>query len=116
LIFWVAIVWKKIYEFYKRTIIKTFRKVGLSLNPDSSENHIIKIKGLLDIQVSDFDKKTPEYENSLGNLTKTDIIAIETAQIKYTQKIAKRYAKYIKKIAKNLARVKTSKTFPEYIN
>jgi hypothetical protein len=48
---WVAIVWKRLHEEYKDTIIKTFCSVGLSLNPDGSEDHKLKIKGLRDIKV-----------------------------------------------------------------
>jgi hypothetical protein len=77
--FWVTIAWKKIHEFYKETIIKTFGKVGLSLNPDGSKDYKIKIKGLPDIQVSDFAREEPEPENILGSLTKMDIITVETA-------------------------------------
>jgi hypothetical protein len=40
---WVAIAWKRLHEEYKDTIIKTFRSVGLSLNPDGSEDHKLKI-------------------------------------------------------------------------
>jgi hypothetical protein len=39
---------------YKDTIINTFQNIGLSLNPNGSEGAEIKIKGLLDIQVSDY--------------------------------------------------------------
>jgi hypothetical protein len=51
---WVARAWKRLHLEYKDTIINTFRNVGLSLNPNGSEDTEIKIKGLLDIQVSDY--------------------------------------------------------------
>jgi hypothetical protein len=51
---WVAVAWKELYEKYKKTIIQTFRQVGLSLNPDGSEDYELKIKGLNDIQVGDY--------------------------------------------------------------
>jgi hypothetical protein len=38
---------------YKDSIIKTFRSVGMSLNPNGSEDSEIKIKGLEGIQVGE---------------------------------------------------------------
>jgi hypothetical protein len=86
------------------------------LNPDSSENHEIKIKRLPDIQVSDFAREEPEPKNSLRKLTETDMIVVEAAQVKYTQRVAQKQTKYIRKIIKNSTCVKTSKVFPEYTN
>jgi hypothetical protein len=94
--------------------IKTFRKVSLSLNPDSSKDHKIKVKRLPDIQVGDFAREEPEPKNCLGSLIMVDMIAVKATQVKYAQKVAKRQAKHIRKVAKNSARVKTSKAFPEY--
>jgi hypothetical protein len=51
---WVAVAWKELHEKYKDTIIQTFQQVGLTLNPNSSEDHELKIKGLENIQVGDF--------------------------------------------------------------
>ena len=54
--FQVADAWKKVYEEHKETVIKTFRQVGLSLNPDGSEDSELKIKDLLDIVVGDYNQ------------------------------------------------------------
>ena len=75
---WVAEAWKQLHIQYKDTIIQTFWCVGLSLNPNGSEDHEIKIKGLENIEVGDFSCKGPELENGLGNLIANDIIAVET--------------------------------------
>ena len=54
--FQVADAWKKVHEEHKETIIKPFRQVGLSLNPDGSEDSELKIKDLLDIVVGDYNQ------------------------------------------------------------
>jgi hypothetical protein len=56
----------------------------LSLNPDSSEDNEIKIKGLKNIEVGDFSRKGPELENGLGSLIASDIEAVEVLQAKLT--------------------------------
>ena len=71
--------WKELHEKYKDTIIQTFRRVGLSLNPDGSEDHELKIKGLDDIQVGDYSRVKPEPENGLGSLTAIDITTVQDA-------------------------------------
>ena len=62
------------------TIIQTFRRVGLSLNPDGSEDHEIRIKGLENIEVGDFSRKGPELENDLGSLIASAGLRISQAQ------------------------------------
>jgi hypothetical protein len=42
------------------------------------------------------------------------MIAVEAAQVKFAQRVAKRQAKHMRKMAKNSARVKAGKAFPEY--
>jgi hypothetical protein len=69
---WVAEVWKQLHIQYKDTIIQTFWRLGLSLNPDSSEDHEIRIKGLEDIKVGDFSHIEPELGNGLGSLIVSD--------------------------------------------
>ena len=86
---WVATAWKRLHEEYKATIINTFRQVGLSLNPDGSEDHEIKIKGLENIKVGDFSRKEAELESGLGSLTATDIAAVEAAQVKLAARAVK---------------------------
>jgi hypothetical protein len=63
--------------------------VGLSLNPDGSEDHEIKIKGLENIKVGDFSRKEAELESGLGSLTATDIAAVEAAQVKLAARAVK---------------------------
>jgi hypothetical protein len=46
--------WKRLHLEYKNTIINTFRNVGLTLNPDGSEDSNLKIKDLPDIAVGDY--------------------------------------------------------------
>jgi hypothetical protein len=53
---WVAEAWEKVHTIHKDTIIKTFRQVGLALNPDGSEDSELKIKDLPGITVGDFDR------------------------------------------------------------
>jgi cation diffusion facilitator CzcD-associated flavoprotein CzcO len=53
---WVAKAWKRLHLEYKETIIKTFQHVGLSLNPDGSEDDKLKIRELLGITVGDFSR------------------------------------------------------------
>jgi hypothetical protein len=86
---WVAGAWKQLHVQYKDTIIQTFRHVGLSLNPDGSEDHEIKIKGLENIEVGDFSREGPELENGLGSLTASDIKAVEALQAKLSTRVAK---------------------------
>jgi hypothetical protein len=42
------------HEIHKELIIKTFRQIGLSLNPDGSEDHELKIRNLPGIEVGDW--------------------------------------------------------------
>jgi hypothetical protein len=74
---------------YKDTIIQTFRRLRLSLNPDSSEDHKIKIKGLEDIKVGDFSRIESELENGLGSLMVSNIEAVEAIQVKLAAQVAK---------------------------
>jgi hypothetical protein len=48
---WVARAWKRLHEEKKDVIIQSFQQVGLSLNPDRSEDLEIKIKDLEGIEV-----------------------------------------------------------------
>ena len=95
---WVGQAWKELHERYKDTIIQTFRRVGLSLNPDGSEDHELKIKGLDDIQVGDYHSRVEaEPENGLGSLTAVDVTAVQDAQVKLAVRVAKSKAKAIAK-------------------
>lgn len=111
---WVAEAWEELHLRYKETIIRTFRQVGLSLNPDGGEDGELKVKGLPDVAVGDFARVEPEPENGLGSLLAEDVKTVEVAQAKCAQRVAQHQAKRVRKIAKNDARIKAGKVFPEY--
>jgi hypothetical protein len=111
---WVAEAWKELHEKYKDTIIQTFQRVGLSLNPDGSEDSELKIKGIENIIVGDFSRKEPELENGLGSLTAVDVIAVEAAQEKLAARVANTKAKEAKKRACNDTNIAAGWSFPLY--
>ena len=80
--FQVADAWKKVYEEYKETIIKTFCQVGLSLNPDGSEDLELKIKDLSDIVVGDYNQPiiVPDEDGNIG-----DTIEVQEERFLYTE-------------------------------
>jgi hypothetical protein len=84
------------------------------LNPDSSEDSELKIKGLPNIEISDFSREELEPENNLGSFLEVDIVAVHSAQAKYAQRVAQTQARRTRKITKNNKRVKAGKAFPEY--
>lgn len=51
---WVGAAWERFHEKYKTTIKTTFRRLGISLNPDGTEDHEISIKKQDDLQVGDY--------------------------------------------------------------
>jgi hypothetical protein len=61
----------------------------LSLNPNGSKDHEIKIKGLENIKVGDFSHEGLELENGLGSLIASDIEAVEALQAKLATRVAK---------------------------
>jgi hypothetical protein len=79
---WVAAAWKRLHVEYKQVIINTFWNVGLSLNPNGSEDYEIKIKDLDGIMVGDYSRKDADPENGLSSLTPTDLVSVEAAQAK----------------------------------
>jgi hypothetical protein len=111
---WVAEAWKELHEKYKDVIIKTFRSVGLSLNPDGSEDSELKVKGLPDIAVGDYAQKEPEEENGLGSLTAVDIAAVKAAQVCLAARVAKTKAKKDAQRARNNTKVAVGRAFPLY--
>jgi hypothetical protein len=111
---WVAQAWEDLHVKYIDTIIETFQRVGLSLNPDDSKDHKFKIKGLDGIKVGDFNRKDPDPETGLGSLTPADVTIVEAAQGKLREKVAKTKAKRVAKIAKVDAKVQAGRTFPKY--
>ena len=54
---WVGKAWERLHIEHKDTIINTFQNVGLSLNPDGSEDHKLKIKDLPNITVGDWHRQ-----------------------------------------------------------
>lgn len=113
---WVGAAWVELHIKYKNTIIDTFRRVGLSLNPDGSEDQEIKINGLDDIKVGDFTRTEPGLEDGLGSLTIGDIAIVEAAQVKLAVRIAKATAKHKAKVARGANKIKAGIVFPEYAN
>ena len=97
---WVGDAWDELHIKYKKTIIETFQRVGLTLNPDGSEDHKLKIKGLDDIKVGDFRRKELDPENGLGSLTALDVAAVEAAQLKLKERVAKVKAKKAAKVVR----------------
>jgi hypothetical protein len=65
----------------------------LSLNPDSSEDHELKIKGLADIKVGDYTRKEPERKDGLGSLLPVDIEAIAAAKVTLAVQVEARRVK-----------------------
>ena len=57
LTYWVARAWKRLYLEYKDTIVKTFRSLGMALNPDGSKDAKLKIKGIPDIVVGNYQRQ-----------------------------------------------------------
>jgi hypothetical protein len=110
----VAEAWIGLHEKYQAVIIKTFRSVGLSLNPDGSEDAELKIKGLPDITVGDYTRKEPEEKNGLGSLTAVDIAAIESAQTRLAARVVKAKAKKAVQQRRNQANIASGRAFPLY--
>ena len=70
---WVTHAWEKVHKEHKDTIIKTFRQVGLSLNPDGSEDSELKIKDLPGIVVGDYNRPAiiSDDDDEMGDTTET---------------------------------------------
>ena len=85
---------------YKNTIIQTFRRLGLTVNPDGSEDAELKIKGLDGIKVGDWQRKDidTEEDESFGGLTAPDIRLVEAAQVKLNERVEKNKAKHQRKL------------------
>ena len=54
LTFWVAKAWKRLHLEYKDTIVQTFQALGMALNPNSSKDAELKVKGVPNIVVGDY--------------------------------------------------------------
>jgi hypothetical protein len=66
---WVAKAWKILHEQHKDTIIKTFRNLGLSLNPDGSEDLELKIRDLPDISIGEWELQEDTIDIDSQDLT-----------------------------------------------
>jgi hypothetical protein len=77
----VAKAWKILHEQHKDTIINTFRNLGLSLNPDGSEDSELKIRDLSGIEVGDY---TLVQEDTMV----TDVEAPPSADLDFQNPIA----------------------------
>jgi len=51
---WVAKAWNILHTDHKDTIINTFKNVGISLNPDGSEDHLLSIRDLPNITIGEW--------------------------------------------------------------
>ena len=75
---WVAKAWERLHIEHKDTIIKTFRNVGLSLNPNGSEDSELSIRDLPNITVGDYTKapkssvENPIIPDDVGNTIEVD--------------------------------------------
>jgi hypothetical protein len=56
---WVGEAWELVHKHYKSAIIKTFQNVGLSLNPDGSQDHLLSIRDLPNITIGNW-QQAPE--------------------------------------------------------
>ena len=83
----------ELYKKYKHVIIKTFKFIRLSLNPNSFKDTELKVKGLLDIAIKDYTRKELKEKNSLRSLIAPNIVAIKSAQAKLAIRAIKAKAK-----------------------
>lgn len=60
---WVADTWQILHDRYKETIIKSFRRVRLSLNPDRFDDAEILIKGAEALEIEDWRKAGVEGQS-----------------------------------------------------
>jgi len=83
---WVAEAWEKLHKEHKDTIIKTFRQVGLSLNPNRSEDSELKIKDLPDIVVGEYTRNTAQDPIIIPNDDDIgDTIEVQEESLLYTE-------------------------------
>ena len=76
---WVARAWKRLHIEYEETIVKAFRSVGMSLNPNGSEDFELKIKALDDIIVGDWHRQDISQDNEQEDVTAQLIYEVEEA-------------------------------------
>ncbi|OBT71594.1 hypothetical protein VF21_09541 [Pseudogymnoascus sp. 05NY08] len=76
---WVAQAWKRLHTKYEETIVKAFRSVGMSLNPNGSEDFELKIKALDDIIVRDWHRQDISQDKEQEDVTAQLIYEVEEA-------------------------------------
>lgn len=54
---WVAEAWAELHDRSQTTIINTFGRVGLSLNPGGLEDAEILIKGVEALEIGDYERQ-----------------------------------------------------------
>ncbi|KAF7880496.1 uncharacterized protein EAF02_007342 [Botrytis sinoallii] len=75
---WVGNAWEELHQKNKGTIIKTFRQLDLSLHPNGSEDHELKIRDLPDFEIGDYSRiLTPTVTDSLPALETTEKVEEE---------------------------------------
>jgi hypothetical protein len=65
----------------------------LGLNPDGSEDHELKIKGLPDIKVGDYTRREPEREDGFRSLLPVNVVAIAAAKVTLAAQVEVRRVK-----------------------
>ena len=60
---WVGQAWEELHKDHGSLICQTFRRLGLSLAVDGSEDHEIKVKDIPDIEVGDWHLNAGKQEN-----------------------------------------------------
>lgn len=76
---WVARAQKRLHIEYKETIVKAFRSVDMSLNPNGSEDFELKIKALDDVIVGDWHRQDILQDNEQEDVTAQLIYKVEEA-------------------------------------
>jgi hypothetical protein len=69
---WVTHAWEKVHKELKDTIIKTFRQVGLSLNPDGSEDSELNEMGDT-IEVQELEQEEDQGDMMTDSGDDTDV-------------------------------------------
>lgn len=78
----VAEGWEKVHTIYKDTIIKTFQQAGLALNPDGSKDSKLKIKDLLGITISNFNRPVSTSNDNIED----SVIKVQDKELLYTKR------------------------------
>ena len=78
---WVGQAWREFHAEQSHVIVKTFRKVSLSLTIDGSKDHELHVKDIQDIQVGDWtlEKEIPldEIDDQGGHIVPNSAVVSE---------------------------------------